>query len=218
MNSKSEFSAVIADDHAMVRSALASMLTDVDQMIGYRISISAEATNGIEAISAVRKYRPDLMLLDVSMPHAGGTEVLLEVRRWSPDTKVIVYTGIEASGKIAELVETGADGLFSKADENHELVQSIPRILEGGRHVCQRFTALLESAADRENMTSREIQVLNLVIAGQKNQEIADMLGISIKTVDRHRTGLMRKTDTHSAAELISYALREQLIDPSASV
>ncbi len=202
----------------MVRSALASMLTDVDQMTGYRISINAEATNGIEAISAVRKHRPDLMLLDVSMPHAGGTEVLLEVRRWSPDTRVIVYTGIEASGKIAELVETGADGLFSKADENRELVQSIPRILEGGRYVCQRFTKLLEFAADRENMTSREIQVLNMVIAGQKNQEIADTLGISIKTVDRHRTGLMRKTDTHSAAELISYALREKLIDPGASV
>ena len=213
-----EYTAVVADDHAMMRSALTSMLGDEEQMGGYRISVCAEAANGIEAISAVRKYRPDLMMLDVSMPHAGGTEVLLEVRRWSPDTKVVVLTGIEASGKVAELVEIGADGLFSKADLNHELVRSIPAILDGRRCICQRFTRLLETATERENLTSREVQVLNLVIAGRTSREIASTLGISIKTVDRHRTGIMHKTNTHSATELISYALREKLIDPEASV
>lgn len=207
--------AVIADDHAIVRSALSSTLTNPETMDGQVIEICEEVENGIEAIRAIRQYRPDLLMLDVTMPHAGGTEVLLEARRWSPDTKVVVLTGVEASGKIAELVDTGADGVFCKSDDIGEMIRAVPRILDGGRVVCSRFTKLLETANDVEPLTTRERQVLNLVVAGKTNREIGETLGISVKTVDRHRTSVMGKTGVHSAAELIAYALREGLIDPS---
>lgn len=206
------YTAVIADDHAIVRSAVATTLADETAMQGYAIEIVADVANGIDAIAAIRKHRPDLVMLDVSMPHAGGTEVLLEARRWSAKSKVVVFTGVEASGKIAELVEAGADGVFCKADEISELAGAIPRILEGARVVCGRFSALLDESVDRVPLTDRETQVLNLVVAGRTNKEIAETLGISSKTVDRHRTSVMSKTGSHSAAELIAFALREGLI------
>ena len=208
------YTAIIADDHAIIRTAVAASLADQDALSGYRVTIVDEVENGIDAIAAIRKHRPDLLMLDVTMPHAGGTEVLLEARRWSPDSKVVIFTGVEASGKIAELVEVGADGVFCKADAMGEVTDAIPRILEGGRVICRRFTALLEESVALEPLTDRERQVLNLVVVGQTNKEIAATLGISVKTVDRHRTSVMSKTGSHSAAGLIAYALREGLIDP----
>jgi len=145
------------------------------------------------------------------------TEVLLEARRWSPETRVIVFTGIDARGKIAELVEIGADGIFCKGDDMSEVIRAIPHILAGGRVVCSRFTVLLEEAGDIEPLTDRERQVLSQVVAGKTNREIGEALGISIKTVDRHRTNVMGKTGSRNAAELIAHALREGLIDQNAS-
>jgi DNA-binding NarL/FixJ family response regulator len=192
-------------------------LRNADALGGQKIDIVATAEDGIEAIVAVRKHRPELLILDVTMPHAGGTEVLLEARRWSPETRVVVFTGIEARGKIAELVEIGADGVFCKSDDIDEVIRALPRILEGGRVVCSRFVAMLEEAGDLEPLTDRERQVLSQVVTGRTNREIGEALGISIKTVDRHRTNVMGKTGSHNAAELIAYALREGLIDPNAS-
>ncbi|MEO9462346.1 MAG: response regulator transcription factor [Marinomonas sp.] len=211
------YTAVIADDHGVIRGALARLLGDADSLEGYNFTIADEVSDGIRAIGAVRKHQPDLLMLDVSMPHAGGTEVLIEARRWAPECKIVIFTGIEASGKIAELVEVGADGVFCKSDDLDELAAAIPRILEGGRVICQRFTRLLEDAADIEPLTGRERQILNLVVSGKTNREIGETLGISIKTVDRHRTSVMSKADARSAAELIAYALREGLVDANAS-
>ena len=202
-------SAVIADDHAIIRDALTASLSNEDALQGQCIEIVEAVDNGIDAIVAVRKHRPGLLMLDVTMPHAGGTEVLLEARRWSPETRVIIFTGVEARGKIAELVEIGADGVFCKADDMGEVTRAIPRILDGGRIVCSRFTRLLEESADIEPLTDRERQVLSQVVAGRTNKEIGEALGISVKTVDRHRTSVMGKTGSRNAAELIAYALRE---------
>ncbi len=212
-----DYTVVIADDHAIVRGALSHLLRNADSLNGFNFNICDEVQDGIRAIGAVRKHQPDLLMLDVTMPHAGGTEVLIEARRWSPDTKVVVLTAVQASGKIAELVEVGADGVFCKTDEMDELADAIPKIMEGARIICSRFTQMLEEAADIEPLTARERQILNLVVSGQTNREIGETLGISIKTVDRHRTSVMQKANARSAAELIAYALREGLVDPSAS-
>ena len=150
------------------------------------------------------------------MPLAGGVEVLIEARRWSPDTKIVVLTGVAAVGLVSSLVDSGVDGLFSKADDNTELYQRLPGILNGQRYIAKTFVAALEEAPKPELLTARERQILNMILSGQSNKEIANALGISAKTVDKHRTSMMQKLDVHSVPQLMAYALREGLIDPTA--
>ncbi|WP_298814206.1 response regulator transcription factor [uncultured Roseibium sp.] len=213
--SQSRFHAVIADDHAIVRAGLRSALETPGTVEPDGIEVVAEASDGLQAIAALRQHRPTLLILDVQMPHAGGLEVLVEARRWSPETKVVVLTGVSSIGKIGELVASGVDGLFSKSEDHDELIRRLPNILRGHRHIAARFETMLEDASDVPILSDRERQTLNLIVSGRSNKEIAETLGISAKTVDRHRTNLMKKLDVHSVAQLIAYALREGLIDPS---
>ena len=211
-----EIRVVIADDHAIVRSGLRAALEAPDALAGVRARVVAEASDGLAAIAAVKRHQPQLLLLDVAMPHAGGIEVLLEVRRWSPATRVVVFTGITATGLVADLIDAGVDGLFSKAADTAELFAKIPLILRGGRAVATPFVEALEAApSSRGRLTDRERQTLNMIIAGRSNKEIAAGLGISIKTVDKHRTSLMQKLEVSSVAQLVARALKDGLIDPA---
>tara|TARA_R110000772_G_scaffold225543_5_gene336189 strand:+ start:3671 stop:4318 length:648 start_codon:yes stop_codon:yes gene_type:complete len=214
----SHYTVVIADDHAIVRSGLKATLENQTLVDGHIIGVVAEAGNGLEAIAAVKQHRPDLLVLDVSMPMAGGVEVLVETRRWTPETRIIVFTGISAMGKVSELIEAGVDGLFSKAEDNQGLYEHVPMILQGGRYISPFFTNIIDKAPKQDRLTDRERQILNLIVAGQSNKEISGHLGISAKTVDRHRTNLMQKLEVHSVAQLIAYSLREGLIDPAAEI
>lgn len=209
------YKAVLADDHRIVRAGLRTALETPGVVATSRISVVAEAANGLEAIAAVKRHQPDLLVLDVSMPHAGGVEVMLEVRRWSPRTRVVVFTGVTAPGLIGGLIDAGVDGLFSKAADNDEMFAKLPLILHGGRHIASDFVETLEMRPSRTGLTDRERQTLNLIIAGRSNKEIAASLGISIKTVDKHRTSLMQKLDVSSVAQLVALALKEGLIDPA---
>ncbi|MGF1624173.1 MAG: response regulator [Alphaproteobacteria bacterium] len=206
---------VVADDHQIVRAGLRGALETPGVAGMTPIRVVDEAGDGLAAIAAVKRHKPDLLLLDVSMPHAGGVEVLLEVRRWSPKTKVVVFTGISAPGLIGDLIESGVDGLFSKAADNAEMFAKLPLILHGGRHIAQVFLDRLDDQPSRPRLTDRERQTLNMIIAGRSNKEIAAGLGISIKTVDKHRSSLMQKLEVSSVAQLMALALKEGLIDPA---
>jgi len=210
-----KFTSIIADDHAIVREGLRAALEKPGMIEDIGIEVVAEAENGVETIGLVRQFSPNLLVLDMQMPLAGGTETLLEVRRWAPDTKVVVLTGISATGKLAELIEIGVDGLFSKATSNEALFAAIPKILRGGRAIAPHILELIENAEAPAKLTMRERQALNLIMSGRSNKEIAAILGISAKTVDRHRTSLMQKLEVHSVAQLVARALREGLIDAS---
>ncbi len=209
------YSAIIADDHAIVRSGLRDALEKPGLIEPEGINVLAEAGDGLSAIAEVRKQRPDLLLLDVSMPMAGGVEVLIEARRWSKETRVVVLTGISAVGLISDLIEAGVDGLFSKASDNAEFYQKLPGILRGQRHISEVFLKILEETPAPPVLTDRERQTLNLILAGRSNKEIAEGLGISVKTVDKHRTSLMQKLNVHSVPQLMAKALKEGMIDPS---
>ena len=208
--------AIVADDHAIVRAGIRDALEKPGLITPEGIEVVAEAADGLAAIAEVRKHRPSLLMLDVQMPMAGGVEVLIEVRRWSPDSKIVVLTGVTAVGLVSSLVDAGVDGLFSKADDNTELYQRLPGILRGQRYIAASFQDILDGAADSGVLTGRERQVLNLILSGQSNKDISETLGISAKTVDKHRTSMMQKLNVHSVPQLMAYALREGLIDPSA--
>jgi DNA-binding NarL/FixJ family response regulator len=139
----------------------------------------------------------------------------LDIRRWSPDTAIVILTGINAPGLISSLLESGVEGMFSKGAPLDELYKKLPLILSGGRYIADEFESVLASHRGTLQLTDRERQTLNMIVAGKSNKEIADLLSISPKTVDKHRTSLMGKLDVHSVAELMSLALKEGLIDPA---
>lgn len=206
---------VIADDHAVVRSGLRALLQSIPLSAQRRFHIVAEAENGIQAIAAVKQHQPNLLLLDVSMPLAGGAEVINEIRRWSKHTKIAVFTGITASGALSGLVAADVDGLFSKTADEAELGTHLPLLLEGGQFISPSILRILESNNRVQDLTNRERQTLNMIITGKSNQEIAHALNLSEKTVGNHRTRLMAKLGVHSLAELIAYALETGLLSTS---
>ncbi|MES0881053.1 response regulator transcription factor [Roseibium sp. SCP14] len=216
--SEQRYSAIIADDHAIVRAGLKDALEKPGLIEPEGIRVVAEAGDGLSAIAEIRQHRPSLLLLDVSMPLAGGVEVLVEARRWSKETRVVVLTGISAVGLISELIEAGVDGLFSKASDNTEFYEKLPGVLRGQRHISEHFLKILEETPRPPVLTDRERQTLNMILSGKSNKEIAQGFGISIKTVDKHRTSLMQKLNVHSVPQLISRALKEGLIDPSKEI
>lgn len=216
MTNPSHHYAIIADDHAIVRAGVRDALEKPGLITASGIKVIEEVADGLAAIEAVRRHKPALLLLDIQMPLAGGVETMIEVRRWSPDTKIVVLTGVTSVGIVSSIVEGGVDGLFSKADDNSEFYQKLPSILLGQRYIAQSFVAILDKSVDTEVLTGRERQILNLILLGQSNKEIALSLGISPKTVDKHRTSMMQKLDVHSVPQLMAHALREGLIDPSA--
>lgn len=210
---KTSFRTVIADDHQFVRAGLRAALENPDVVDARRFDVVAEAGNGLEAIQAVKSERPDLLLLDISMPQASGAEILADIRRWSPDTRVVVLTAVTSAGLLSSIVESGIDGLFSKASDNAELLKALPVIMQGGRHIESKLVDLIKNTAPKSDLTPRERQSLNMIVAGRTNAEIAEMMGISPKTAEKHRTNLMQKLGVHSIVELMAKALKEGLLE-----
>ncbi len=182
------------------------------------MDVVGEAADGLQAIALVRQHKPTLLMLDIAMPYAQGIEIYTEVRRWSPETLVVVFTGLTSVRLLSELVTAGVDGLFMKRGDPQRLKESLPLILDGTKVVAPEILELLESNSSGGELTARERQILALVAAGNSNRDIAERLGVSPKTVDNHRTNLMRKLDVHSVAELLSYALKEGYLDSSAQL
>jgi DNA-binding NarL/FixJ family response regulator len=199
---------LIADDHAIVRDAVRLMLESVGG-----VEIVGEAEDGIATIALAKRLKPDLLVLDVAMPHAGGLAVIGEVGRWSPATRVAVLTGITRGVTLAQLRASGAVGLLLKSCTPQELDHGLRRIIAGEEYVADSVRALLGKGGAGAELTMRERQILTLAAQGKSNAEIAALLNISPKTADNHRTNLMRKLDVHSAAGLTAFALREGLLD-----
>jgi DNA-binding NarL/FixJ family response regulator len=213
MSEKRTYRIVIADDHGLVRGALKDLIADIDGA-----EIVGETDNGLEAITLVRLHRPDLLTLDSAMPLAKGIEVYGEVRRWSPETRIVVITGFAAVGHLADWIDAGVDGLFLKTCGTDELRKGLELVLNGGAFVSSAVMDKLESHEADTSLTTRERQILHLIAAGYSNNEIAERLSISPKTVDNHRTRMMAKLNVHSLAQLLSYALKEGLLDTNTQI
>ncbi len=216
MTSASETSrrtVVIADDHHLVRNALKEIFNSIDS-----VEIVGEAENGIEAITLAKVLKPSLLTLDSGMPLAQGMEVFGETKRWAPQTQIAVVTGFTAVGQLAEWVAAGVDGLFLKTCPPEEMKEGFSLILHGGSYYSTKVMQLLKSAPDTPELTMRERQILHLVAEGNSNAEIAEQLSISPKTVDNHRTRMMKKLNVRSVAQLLAYALKEGLLDKNSQL
>jgi DNA-binding NarL/FixJ family response regulator len=198
----------VADDHKLLRAGIIHILT-----AQANIDVIAEAADGLTAIAATKRFKPDFLTLDIAMPYAQGLAVYAEVKRWSPDTRVVVFTGVTSSKLLSEIVNAGVHGLFTKRGDIEEFERAIPIILNGGKVISPDAAKLIDTAAETQELTARERQILSLICNGQSTKGIAAALSVSTKTVDNHRTNIMSKLNVRSLAELLAYALREGLLD-----
>ena len=177
------------------------------------VDIVGEADDGLTAIALTKKLQPDLLLLDVMMPGANGVAVVGEVKRWSPATRVVVFTGVTAEGTLRQFRDSAA-GLMLKSCTPQELDYGLRRIMAGESYISERLRQILAEPSGGVQLTMRERQVLALIAQGQSNAEIAQVLNLSAKTADNHRTNIMRKLDIHSTAELVAFAFRQGMAEP----
>ncbi len=200
---------LIADDHAFVSWGLSKALSALGT-----IEIIRSVTNGIEAIAEIRKAKPDCAILDYNMPGANGLEVFLEAKRWSPDTRFVLLTGTATTQTIRALVEAGVHGVCLKESNEGEVVDIVRTVCAGGTAVSPGARRLIENAGPEVVLTDRELAVLQALARGHTNASAAAALGISPKTVDSHRTSVMRKFGVSSTASLLLSAMRAGLLDP----
>lgn len=201
---------LIADDHAFVSWGLAKALAASDE-----VEVVGTVTNGINAIVEIRKAKPDCAILDYNMPGANGLEVFLEAKRWSPGTRFVLLTGTASPATIRTLVEAGIHGVCLKDDTEGEVVEVVRQVCSGRTVIGASAQRLLKAPSESVAVTDRELAVLQALARGHTNASAAESLGISPKTVDSHRTSLMRKFAVNSTASLLLAAVRAGLLDPT---
>lgn len=201
---------LIADDHAFVSWGLTKALVAYDE-----VEVVGTVTNGINAIVEIRKAKPDCAILDYNMPGANGLEVFLEAKRWSPDTRFVLLTGTASAATVRALVDAGIHGVALKDDNEDEIRDVVRQVCAGKRVIGASVQRLLRTLAESVSVTDRELTVLQALARGHTNSSAAESLGISAKTVDSHRTNLMRKFAVNSTASLLLAAVRAGLLDPT---
>ena len=178
------------------------------------VEVVGEAADGLAAISSAKRHKPDLLTLDIAMPHAQGISVVTEVQRWSPETRIVVLTGFTSASLISEMVHAGVQGVFTKRGDITEFEEAIPAILAGETVFSTDVATITQKSGHNRNLTKRERQILSQICDGHSTKQIAESFSISVKTVDNHRASLMAKLNVRSLAELLAYAVREGLLDP----
>ena len=213
---------LVADDHEIVRQGLRALL---EAQPGWQVV--AEAIDGREALDKAKRLRPDVVVLDVSMPNLNGLEATRQIRKALPETEVLILTMHDSEQLVREVLEAGARGYVLKSDAGRELVTAVESVrqskpyftsrvseivLDGYLHAGERSDAF--NAPRTVRLSPREREIVQLLAEGKSNKEVAVALHISVKTAETHRTNLMRKLDLHSISELVRYAIRNKMVEP----
>jgi DNA-binding NarL/FixJ family response regulator len=207
---------VLADDHPIVRQGLRALL---EAEAGF--SVVGEADDGLEARRLIEQLKPDVLVLDLAMPGLGGLDVTHLVRRQSPQTRIVVLSMHADQAYVAEVLSAGALAYVLKKSTSAELAHAIREALAGRRFLSpplserglDHYLDKAKATLDRyDTLTVREREVLHLAAAGQTSAQIAKRLSISRRTVEMHRTHLMRKLDLHSQTELVRYAVQKGIV------
>jgi two-component system, NarL family, response regulator NreC len=201
---------IIADDHQILRAGLKTLL-----QADLNLEVVAEATNGDEAILIAEEFKPDIALMDISMPGTDSLQVTRQLVKTLPETRILMLTMHEDCALLREFLSAGASGYIIKRAAESELIDAIYAVWRGMIYVHPSLMRSLVSTpqkvnpldpGDVEPLTSREIEVLRYIVRGHTNRQIASALSISVRTVETHRSNLMEKLNLHSRAELVQYA------------
>jgi DNA-binding NarL/FixJ family response regulator len=209
---------VLVEDHAIVRQGFKTMLSSNPDF-----EIVGECEDGLEAIRCVDKLKPDIVFMDLTLPKLNGLEAIRDIKKQCPQTKILVLTAHLADEFIHTALEAGANGYVSKHDSYAEMEIAIKSALNGKTYISPEVSSKVvegylegtktsRGASRWDALTKREREILQLIAEGKKNTEIANFLFISIKTVETHRTNLMKKLDLHNAAALTAFAKERGLI------
>jgi len=204
---------VLADDHALIRAGYKSILEDVED-----ISLIGEASDGEEAVSKVLKLKPDVVVLDITMPKKSGLEAAKEIRKANSEIKILMLSMHKEEAYIRRSIENGANGYLVKDTDSEHFLVAIRTIFSGQKYFGETSSKVLldsiisqieqgnytSSAINSYNLSKRELEVLELVMKGMSSNEIGLKLFVSKRTVENHRAHIMQKLDVHSVFELIN--------------
>jgi DNA-binding NarL/FixJ family response regulator len=207
---------LIVDDHAILREGVRALL-----QLHPDLEVTGEASNGKEALEAVERLDPDVVLMDIAMPGLGGIEASLELKKLGRRARVLILSQYEDREYVRRLLKAGVSGYVLKKSAGSELANAIRAVHRGGlvldpevaRTAMEEGGAAAPGSADPyDALTDREKQVLKLVAEGRSNKEVADVLGISVKTAMTHREHVMEKLGVHNRTELVRFAIRKGVI------
>ena len=209
---------MIVDDHALMREGIIAFLKFYDD-----IEVVGEASNGLEAIEKADKLKPDVVIMDISMPELGGIEATVEIKKRVPDIKILILSQYDDREYVSRLLKAGVSGYILKHAVGTDLISAIRCVAKGESYL---YSAIASKVIDGylgkssgmvvedpyEKLTDREKQVLKLIAEGHSHKEVATLLDISVKTVIAHQTNISEKLDIHSRAGLIKFAISKGII------
>lgn len=211
---------LIADDHDLMRRGIKEML---QSRAGWEIC--GEARNGREAASVAGKLKPDVAILDISMPDLNGLEAARRIRKESPNTEILILSLHHSDQLIREIIDAGIKGYILKTDSDRDLMTAVETLANHKPFLTSCAAELMltnftnggvRTKPDqplRDRLTSREREVVQLLAEGKSSKEVASLLFISIKTAETHRANIMRKLEMHTVSELVRYAVRNQIVE-----
>lgn len=209
---------LLADDHEIIRKGLRSVIAARKDW-----EIVGEATTGRDAVKKVEELKPDVVVMDISMPELNGLEAVRQIVKIAPRTEVLVLTMHESEDLVREVLEAGARGYLLKSDASRQLITAIEALRLHKPFLTSKVNEVvlmgylggkpLKGETSGGRLTPREREIVQLLAEGMTNKEVATTLSISVKTAETHRTNIMRKLDLHSISELVRYAVRNHIIE-----
>jgi DNA-binding NarL/FixJ family response regulator len=209
---------LIADDHELIRRGLTTVLAERLDW-----TIVGEAANGRQACEMAARLTPEIVILDLTMPELNGLEATRQIRAMTPNTRILIVTAHESEQLLREVLDAGAMGYILKSDAGRVLIQAVEALLDErpffsskvARSVLEGYLRSSENSAQTAALalSPRERQIVQLLAEGNNNKEVARTLQLSVKTVETHRSNIMRKMEFGSLADLVRYAIRNKIVD-----
>jgi len=216
---RSQYTILLADDHALIRHGIRNLISN-----NPALKVIGEVSDGEELLEFLKTTQPELLILDISMPKLTGIEAVSRVKKLYPDIKILMLTMHKNKQYFYHAMSAGADGYLMKEDSDEELLLAIKRVQDGKSYLSpflsQDFADDVISAyrnnksSPFETLTSREREVLNLVVEGHTSKVMATMLCLSPRTIDHHRANLLRKFDMKNSVDLVNFAVRNGFVTP----
>jgi DNA-binding NarL/FixJ family response regulator len=206
---------LVADDHPIVRRGIRQILAETTDL-----HVGGEASTGPEVIGKLEQERWDVVVLDISMPDGSGIDLISDIRRLRPETRVLILTVFSEEQYAVRALRAGAAGFLTKESAPDKLVDAVRKIAGGGKYVSPELAEALASmvAGDaggpaHERLSNREFEILKMIGSGRTVSQVADELGLSVKTISTHRTRILHKMNMKTNAELTHYVVRTRLVE-----